>query len=218
MLRFSGFERFVHWMTATSFIVLGLSGLNLSFGRAVLLPLISNEAFTTVSQWGKYAHNYLSVPFALGIVLMFVIWVAHNLPSRVDWNWIRSGGGIVGSAHPPAKKFNAGQKLIFWSVVLGGAALSISGYFLLFPFQDAGIAGMQTAQIVHGVVGIIIVGVILAHIYIGTVGMEGAFDAMGSGEVDENWAREHHSIWYEEKRRKGEASPPPGVPSGVPAE
>jgi len=197
--RFNGFERFVHWLTAASFIVLGLTGLNISFGKSVLMPIIGADAFATITQLGKYAHNYLSVPFALGILLMLVIWVKDNIPGKIDLAWFKAGGGIVGKGHPPAKKFNGGQKLIFWSVVLGGIALSVTGYLLLFPFSETDISGMQTAAIVHGLIGLILVGIILAHIYIGSIGMEGAFDAMGTGQVDENWAREHHSLWVEEQ-------------------
>jgi formate dehydrogenase subunit gamma len=196
--RFNGFERFTHWLTATTFIVLALSGLNITFGKSLLMPLMGAEAFATMSQWGKYFHNYLSFPFTLGLVLTFFIWIKDNIPGRVDAQWIKRGGGIVGNDHPPAPRFNAGQKIIFWLVVLGGTAIAISGYLLMFPFYGTGIEGMQLAAIIHGVVSVLLIAVMLAHIYIGTLGMEGAFEAMGSGEVDLNWAKEHHSIWVDE--------------------
>ncbi len=213
ILRFNSFERFVHWMTAGTFIVLALTGLNVVFGKYVLMPLFGPEAFTTVSLLGKYAHNYLAFPFMLGVVFMFLVWVKDNLPSSVDAAWIKAGGGLfVKGAHPPAKKFNAGQKVIFWTVILGGVALSISGLILLFPFYVTTIEGMQTAQIVHGLVSAVIVAIMIAHIYIGSVGMEGAFDAMGSGEVDLNWAKEHHSLWVaEEMGKAGNAKVPPSA-------
>lgn len=203
ILRFNGFERFVHWLTASCFIVLGLTGLNVAFGKVLLLPLIGEGAFSDFSQWAKYAHNFLSFGFVIGIVLMFVTWIAANLPSRVDLEWIRRGGGLIGNDHPPAGKFNGGQKLIFWSVVLFGAVISATGFVLMFPFYGTNIANMQTAQMVHGVLAVLMIAIVLAHIYIGTLGMEGAFDAMGVGEVDLNWAREHHSLWVEEEMRKG---------------
>jgi formate dehydrogenase subunit gamma len=88
--------------------------------------------------------------------------------------------------------------------VLGGGAAAVSGYLLMFPFYGTGIAGMQLAQIVHGTVAVLFVGAMLAHIYIGTIGMEGAFEAMGTGEVDVNWAKQHHSLWLaEEQARTG---------------
>lgn len=196
--RFSPFERFTHWLTASTFIILALSGLNITFGKTLLLPLISPEAFATLSQWGKYAHNYLSFPFALGLIFIFLIWLRDNIPGRVDWEWLKRGGGIVGDDHPPAPRFNAGQKIIYWVVVIGGLAVAVSGYVLMFPFYGTGVAGMQLGAIIHGIVGVLLIAVMLAHIYIGTLGMEGAFEAMGTGEVDLNWAKEHHSIWVDE--------------------
>ncbi len=200
--RFNGFERFTHWLTASTFIILAISGINLTFGKTLLLPLIGPEAFTTFSQWGKYAHNYLSFPFAIGLICIFFIWLKDNIPNKVDVEWLKQGGGIVGKKHPAAYRFNAGQKVVYWIVVLGGFAVAISGYLLMFPFYGTGIAGMQLAQIIHGIVGVLMIAAMLAHIYIGTIGMEGAFDAMGTGEVDLNWAKEHHKLWVEEEMGK----------------
>jgi formate dehydrogenase subunit gamma len=209
LVRFSGFERFVHWMTAACFIILAISGLNITFGKHVLLPLIGPEAFTTFSQWMKYAHNYLSFPFTLGVVLIFLMWIAWNIPGRVDVQWLKRGGGIVGHDHPPAYRFNAGQKMIYWIVVLGGAAVAVTGYILMFPFYGTDIATMQLAQIVHGIVAVLFVAAMLGHIYIGTIGMEGAFEAMWDGTVDTNWAKEHHSLWVEKEAAKGRLDPSP---------
>src|SRR5215510_12941252 len=203
VVRFNAFERFVHWMTATCFIVLALSGLNVTFGKELLTPLIGPETFAGWAQWAKYAHNYLSFPFSIGVVLMFLMWVAWNFPTGTDVRWLKEGGGIVGNNHPPARRFNAGQKLIYWVVVLGGGAAAITGYLLMFPFYATDVTGMQTAQMVHAIVGVLFIAIMLAHIYIGTIGMQGAFEAMGKGEVDVNWARQHHSLWLENETRKG---------------
>ena len=218
--RFNGIERFVHWLTATTFVVLALTGLNLLYGRYFLKPLLGADLFSTLTLAGKYAHNYLAFGFMLGVVLIFVLWVRQNLPNKYDFIWIIKGGGLFWKGvHPPAKKFNAGQKVVFWVVVLGGVSISVSGIALMFPFQFAlfsesnaliNILGfdlptdltlmqeMQLVQLWHAIVGLLLIVVIIGHIYIGTLGMEGAFDAMGSGMVDENWAREHHSLWVAE--------------------
>jgi formate dehydrogenase subunit gamma len=209
LVRFTSFERLVHWMTAACFIILALSGLNITFGKPLLLPLIGPEAFTDWSQWAKYAHNYLSFPFTLGVFLIFLMWIGWNAPNRVDVEWLKKGGGMVGHEHPPADRFNAGQKMIYWIVVLGGAAVAVSGYILMFPFYGTNIADMQVAQIVHGVVSLLFVAVMLAHIYIGTIGMQGAFEGMWDGTVDLNWAKQHHKLWVEKEMSKGEASAPP---------
>jgi formate dehydrogenase subunit gamma len=218
VVRFNTLERFVHWMTATCFIVLALSGLNITFGKLLLLPLIGPDAFTAYSQWAKYAHNYLSFPFTIGVAVIFLMWIAGNIPNRVDVEWLKRGGGIVGHDHPPAYRFNAGQKMIYWIVVVGGTAVAITGYFLMFPFYATNIVGMQLSQVIHGVVAVLFTAAMLGHIYIGTIGMEGAFEAMGTGEVDVNWAREHHRLWLEqEAARTGPAQSQP-QPHATPAE
>src|SRR5262249_5961502 len=130
--------------------------------------------------------------------------------------WLKRGGGMVGHDHPPAYRFNAGQKAIYWIVVLGGAAVAVTGYILMFPFYGSDIADMQRAQAVHGVGAVVFVAVMLSHIYIGTIGMEGAFEAMGEGTVDLNWAKEHHSLWVEQHGTGAAATQ--GQPSATPAE
>ncbi|MGI8525153.1 MAG: formate dehydrogenase subunit gamma [Pseudolabrys sp.] len=218
LVRFNALERFVHWITATCFIILAISGLNITFGRPLLLPLIGPEAFTTWSEAAKYAHNYLSFPFTIGVVLIFLIWIAGNIPNRVDVEWLKRGGGIVGHDHPPAYRFNAGQKAIYWIVVFGGTAVAITGYILMFPFYGTDVDSMQIAQIVHAVVAMLFVAVMLGHIYIGTIGMEGAFEAMGEGTVDLNWAKEHHRLWLDEEMARTGPNQSQAQPAATPAE
>lgn len=220
--RFTFIERSMHWTLAISFIVLALTGLNLIYGRSFLLPIIGGEAFASLTIFGKWLHNFMGFAFMIALVWTFVSWVAHNIPSAVDAKWIAEGGGIIGDRHPPARKFNAGQKIIFWLVILGGFSLSLSGLALMMPFEwqlfshTNGLFNLlgfnlptnltvieeaQLAQMWHAIMAVFMIAVILAHIYIGTIGMEGAFDAMSDGRVDENWAREHHSLWVEEVQR-----------------
>ena len=202
ILRFKAFERFSHWLTAVSFVVLGLTGLNITFGKIVLLPLIGPDAFASVSQAGKYAHNFAGFAFLAGLVLITVIFFKDNLPEKVDLEWLKQGGGFIKGKHAPAGRFNLGEKLVYWLSVAGGVAVSASGILLLFPFFATDIFGMQLAQVVHAVIAILFVALILAHIYIGTLGMEGAFEAMGTGEVDLNWAKEHHDLWLAQQLAK----------------
>ena len=205
MLRFTAFERFVHWLTATTFVILGITGLNITFGREWILPWLGPDSFSAWSEWAKYAHNYLSFAFTLGVVLMFLMWIGQNFPTAADVQWFKMGGGM-GKSHKraPAHKFNGGQKLLYWFIVLGGAAMIISGYALLFPFYGGLTVGnMELAEIFHGVVGVLFVALIVAHIYLGTLGMEGAFESMVDGNVDLNWAKEHHNLWVEEETQHG---------------
>jgi formate dehydrogenase subunit gamma len=216
--RFKAFERFAHWLTAVSFVVLGISGLNITFGKHLLLPLIGNDAFSAFSQAAKYAHNFTSFPFVLGLVLIVVMFIKDNIPEKSDIEWFKQGGGFIKSKHAPARRFNAGEKLVFWGALGAGAAVSVSGYLLLFPFYMTNIADMQIAQVVHSIFAILFVALILGHIYIGTLGMEGAFEAMWTGEVDFNWAKEHHDLWLEDELAKDRPAGPPRYPSATPAE
>jgi len=236
--RFKAFERFGHWLLASSFIILGLTGLISLIGRKVLIPTFGHDAFSFLAIGSKWVHNNVSWAFIVALVIIFVVWVVHNIPDRTDLVWLSKAGGLLGGSHPPAKKFNAGQKLIFWAVIILGGSIAVSGVSLLFPFEfhmfehtfstinSWGVPGwfgmadlpyplqpqeeMQFAQLWHAIISLVLTAIILAHIYLGSVGMEGAFDAMGKGEVEEQWAREHHSIWAEEvleaKPSKSEAT------------
>jgi len=218
IVRFNGFERFIHWMTATCFIILAISGLNITFGKPLLMPLIGEPAFAGWSQWAKYAHNYLSFPFTIGVFVIFLIWIAGNIPNKVDVEWLKRGGGIVGHDHPPAYRFNGGQKMIYWIVVIGGTAVAVTGYLLMFPFYATGVQGMQLAQTIHAIVAVLFVAAMLGHIYIGTIGMEGAFEAMGEGTVDVNWAKEHHALWLEQEMARTGPNESQRQPMATPAE
>ena len=215
ILRFKSFERFSHWLTAVSFVILGLTGLNITFGKIVLLPLIGPDAFSDVSQAAKYVHNFTSFSFVAGLLLIIVIFFKDNIPEKVDLEWLKQGGGFIKNKHAPAGRFNPGEKAVYWLSLLAGIAVSVSGFLLLFPFYRTNIADMQIAQVVHAVVAVLFVALILAHIYIGTLGMEGAFEAMGSGEIDLNWAKEHHDQWLARQLASEERQ---ARPSATPAE
>ncbi|PKP82819.1 MAG: formate dehydrogenase subunit gamma, partial [Alphaproteobacteria bacterium HGW-Alphaproteobacteria-2] len=235
--RFRAIERFGHWLLAASFILLGLTGLVVLFGRTALIPLFGKEAFAPIALASKWVHNNVAWAFMVALVLVAVMWIAHNIPNRHDLVWLAKGGGLFSKhSHPPSRKFNAGQKLIFWSVIILGVSVSASGLSLLFPFElpmfaktfevinATGLPAlfsmeplptelaphneMQLAQLWHGIVAFAMMVIIIAHIYIGSVGMEGAFDAMGTGEVDLNWAKEHHNLWVEEEMAKGRIQRP----------
>jgi formate dehydrogenase subunit gamma len=217
ILRFRFFERFAHWLTASSFVVLALTGLNITFGKLLLRPLIGPDAFSAVSQAAKYVHNFLSFAFVTGLVLIIAMWMKDNIPDKVDVEWFKQGGGFIKSKHAPARRFNAGEKLVFWGALGAGLGVGVSGYLLLFPFYLTNIFGMQIAQAVHGIVALLFIAMIIGHIYIGTLGMEGAFEAMGTGKVDYNWAKEHHDLWLREQLAKGHRNQSE-LPSATPAE
>jgi formate dehydrogenase subunit gamma len=210
--RFSTVERVNHWMVAVSFVLLGLSGLNITYGALLLRPVIGADAFTTLTYWGQAAHQYLSFPFVLGLLGMVALWLRDNIPAKVDVAWIKAGGPVA-KGHPPAGKFNAAQKALYFFTMGGGVLLAVSGYLLMFPMTVTGVIGMQWAHIVHGLFAMVMIAAILGHIYIGSIGMEGALEAMSTGRVDYNWAKEHHSLWLEEKAAKARevVAPPAGA-------
>lgn len=221
ILRFTSLERFAHWLTAVSFLVLAVTGVNMLYGKHVLIPLIGKSAFATLTEAGKYVHNYLGFAFMAGLALIFVLWVKDNIWDKYDAGWIKKGGGLLfETEHPAARKFNFGQKTMFWAVIIGGGVLSFTGVNLLFPFVLFDLQQMQWIQAIHATASQILCMLMVAHIYIGTIGMEGALETMTTGQVEENWAREHHKVWLQEVQEKEAKArtETSGVAPGAPAE
>jgi formate dehydrogenase subunit gamma len=206
--RWSAFERVMHWYVAISFIILAITGLSLIFGRALLIPLMGKEGFAAWAQLAKPIHDYLSLPFAAGLFLLLLMWIGKNGLKGYDFEWLKSAGGAIGDGHPPAGFFNAGEKVFYWLVFLGGIGLTVSGFFLLFPNLETVRESMQFWHIIHAATGLFLIAVALGHMYLGSIGTEGVLEGMVSGEVDEGFAKQHHSLWYEEV--KGAAKPAEG--------
>jgi formate dehydrogenase subunit gamma len=206
VLRWTLFERLLHWYVAILFILMALTGLSILYGRAVLIPLLGYSGFATFAQFAKPVHNYLALLFVLGLVIMLIMWFRENIFHKVDWEWIKAGGGYLKKGHAHAYKANAGEKIWFWILLIAGTALMISGIVLLFPNLGFLRETMQGADIVHGIAALILSAVVLGHIYLGTLGNEGSFEGMISGEVDEAWAKQHHDLWYQETGGKGAAA------------
>lgn len=227
VLRFKVIERIAHWTMAIPFVLLAITGLILLFGRVALIPLFGHDVFTPIAIVGKFVHNYLAWPFMLGVIMSFVLWAWKNLPEKTDIAWVLKAGGLfTRGVHPSAGKFNAGEKLIFWSVMLFGVMVSATGLSLLFPFQipmftpvfellnftgipqilgfgelNTALAPqeeMQFAQLWHMIIAFVYMAIVMAHIYLGSVGMEGALSSMTKGTVEVQWAKEHHDLWYKD--------------------
>ena len=208
--RWSVLERTMHWYTASLFIVLAITGLSIMFGRSLVIPVIGNAAFGVWADFAKNLHNYLGPFFSIGVFLIIVLWMRHNIPNLVDLAWMEQGGGIIGNKHPSAGRMNAGEKVWFWIICTVGVTVIGTGFYLDFPewFQLAR-ADFQIYQIVHSATACLWIAVFFGHAYIGTVGSEGSIEAMTKGRVDVNWAKQHHDLWYEEvKNLPAEDSPP----------
>jgi len=222
--RFNDIERFSHWLMASSFIYLAVTGLITMYGSAVLTPVLGKSGFAVLAGLSKVSHNFVGFAFMVGLALSIVLWIKGNIPNMADLKWLSVAGGMLSKdSHPAARKFNAGQKILFWAVSLGGISASYTGLCLLMPFEFApfeptfailnsvgfelptSLSPLQETQYAllwHGIMTVGLTVLIVAHIYIGSIGMEGAFDAISTGEVDENWAHEHHSLWLEELKEK----------------
>ena len=201
--RFTYFERAAHWSNAIAFCVLAISGLVMSFGKFLLLPLIGATLFGWLAYALKTAHNFAGPLFAVSLVIVFLTFVRSNFPARGDLNWLRRGGGAFGGEEPPSHRFNAGEKIVFWVGVFVLGAFSVGSGLVLdkvLPGLDYLRTDMQVAHMIHGVSAMLIIAVFSLHIYLGTIGMKGAYQAMRTGYVDEGWAREHHRYWYEDIR------------------
>jgi len=199
--RFTYFERAAHWSNAAAFSVLAISGLVMAFGKFFLLPVIGHTLFGWITYALKTAHNFAGPLFAVSLVIVFLTFVRDNVPSRDDLAWLKKGGGLFGGEEPASRRFNAGEKIVFWGgVFLLGFIVVGSGLVLdkVIPGLDYLRTDMQLAHMIHYVATVLMICMFLGHIYIGTIGMKGALDAMKTGYVDEGWAEEHHRLWAED--------------------
>lgn len=197
--RLSKVQRIAHWITAVSFLVLALSGLNLIYGRYVLLPVLGADWFAWVAAVGKHSHGVMAAAFFIGLLLTAASWLRVSLPGRSDLSWLARLGGLLGKTPRARGKLSTLQKLNYWFFVVGGGLMAASGVALLLPFFFVDMAGMQLVQIGHSVLGLIVVAVALVHMYLGLVAVEGSLDAIVRGSVSEAWARQHHQAWFEDE-------------------
>jgi len=215
--RFGAAERVTHWTVAISFVVMAVSGLTMLFGKHVLLPIIGYTLFAWLTAILKNLHNFVGPLFILGLAAMIVLYLKDNLPRVADLSWFARAGGLFSGAHVPSGKFNGGEKGWFWvGVVALGIVVSVSGLILLFPNFEQTRALMQETWVWHAGAALILMALALGHIYMGTLGVEGAYEAMRNGTVDETWAKEHHELWYHEMKSGGRGAAGGAIPAGAP--
>jgi len=211
-------DRVVHWYTALLFFVLGVTGLSLLWGKNVLIPVMGPEGFAAWANIAKPLHDYLALFFIAGLVVMLLMWLKHNMFKRHDLEWIKQGGGFLKGRHPPAGYCNAGEKMFFWTLMVFGVVMIVSGFFPLFPNYGFTRETMQLANIVHGASSILVIAVVCMHVYLGTLGSEGALTGMLTGKVDKHWAQQHHGQWYREVMAEQSTSNAGGAaPEAAPA-
>jgi len=219
LLRFTQWQRWVHWTVAIAFTILACSGLVMLFGKNILLPIIGYTLFSWLAIISKNLHNFIGPLFVVSILILVVTFARENFPRAGDLNWLVKLGGLFSKGHePPSGKFNAGEKLWFWGGALFlGLVVGLSGLVMDFPNFDQTRATMQTANIIHLIAASLFLVFGMAHAYLGTLGMAGAYQGMKTGLVDEEWAREHHEYWYEDiKAGRVNADPALDGPRGQP--
>ena len=197
--RFTPLERAAHWTNAIAFVLLAVSGVVIAFGKYFILPVIGTTLFGYFTYFLKNVHNFAGPLFAVSLIIVFVTFLKDNWPSKEDITWMLKGGGMFSGHEVPSHRFNAGEKVVFWFGVLGlGVIVVASGLVLdmLIPGLIYERSTMQIANMIHGVSTVLMMAMFLGHIYMGTIGMQGAFSAMREGYVDETWAKEHHELWY----------------------
>lgn len=201
--RFNLAERLLHWCTALLFIIMAVTGLSLLLGRTVLIPVFGHAAVSSYLSGSKLLHNYCGPLFLIGIFLEFVIWVRYNIPRKMDLQWFKNMGGLVGNGpRPHSGKINGGEKGWFWTMFLFGVVVGITGTLLDFPIWGQTRFTMQVSHVIHATAAMLFLAASFGHIYMGTVGAEGAFEGMWEGSVDEVWAQQHADLWYEEKKKE----------------
>ncbi|MBC5781818.1 formate dehydrogenase subunit gamma [Ramlibacter sp. USB13] len=199
--RFTPFERAAHWANAIAFVVLAISGIVMAFGKFFLLPVIGQTLFGYFTYLLKNLHNFVGPLFVVSLVIIVLTFIKDNLPQKGDVSWMLRLGGVLGKKEAPSHRFNAGEKGMFWvGNLLLGAIVVGSGLYLdkLLPSMEYLRGDMQVAHMVHAVAAVLMMAMLFLHIYMGTVGMRGAYRAMREGYVDDAWAKEHHAYWYED--------------------
>ena len=197
--RFTPFERAAHWSNAIAFVALGVSGVVMAYGKFFLLPVMGSTLFGWLTYALKNLHNFAGPLFAVSMVVVFVTFLKDNWPEKGDLQWVLKGGGMLGGHAPATNRFNPGSKAIFWGgVFFLGLIIIASGFVMdkIVPGLIYERGTMQIAHMVHAVTSVLMLAMFLAHAYLGSVGMEGAYEGMRHGYVDEAWAKEHHEYWY----------------------
>lgn len=197
--RFSPMDRYAHWLLAIVWVTLAITGLILSLGKSVLLPLIGYTLFSWLATLSKNLHNFIGPILIVAIPFLFIRFVRDNGIGMDDVKWFLNIKGYFQGHEHPSHRFNAGEKLVFWVVlVIFSTILVLSGLVLVFPNFDQSRSTMQAANVVHAVTAYLAIGLAFVHVYLGTMGMVGAYRAMRYGYVDEAWAKHHHLRWYED--------------------
>jgi len=199
--RYTRSERSNHWVVAILFILAALSGLAL-FHPA----LYGLTGLFGGGPWTRVLHPFLGVAMFLLFLIMALRFAGHNRLDANDRQWLRQLDDVLNNREeqlPPVGRYNAGQKLLFWVLVLSMLLLLASGIVIWREYfgQLFGVGLIRLAVVAHALAAFVLICSILVHIY-AAIWVKGSLGAMLTGKVSRAWARKHHPGWYKQIGRK----------------
>lgn len=193
----------LHWLVALPCLILILTGLALGAGGEWFQGLMGPDRYTAFIKGSVAMHNFFGIPFAIGAIIMMLKWLPRQMPEACDLAWFAKLGGYINigktkAEHPDAGFANAGEKAFFWTFVIFGLMLIVSGLMLLYPEMLGGVDknGANLALILHIIATVVLGAFSVVHVFMGAVMSEGGLENMLSGKCDENWAKQNHNLWY----------------------
>ncbi|KVE11306.1 formate dehydrogenase subunit gamma [Burkholderia vietnamiensis] len=197
IVRYTPNERSNHWITAITFVLLALSGLALFHPSMFWLTALFGGG-----QWTRILHPFVGVVMFVSFAILVVRFWHHNVLDADDRQWIKQIGDVVNNREdrlPPVGRYNAGQKLLFFTLVACLLLLLLSGIVIwrrYFSFYFP-IGVIRAAAVVHAAAAFVLIASIIVHIY-AALWVKGSIGAMVRGTVTLGWARKHHPKWFRE--------------------
>jgi formate dehydrogenase subunit gamma len=208
VFRWSKADLWLHWIMAVSCLIMMLTGLVIMLGRHFLAPYVGDDIWAGIIAFSKFSHDWSSPIFMVSWLACVIKWMPLQTVKLYDLKWFLVVGGYINfgpfkGKHPDSGFANAGEKMWFWSLAIFGLCISVTGIMLVFPTLDLPRIWSMLALLIHGVSAVIIVAFTIVHIWMATVLSEGGMECMVSGYCDENWASQHHNLWYDEIKANG---------------
>lgn len=195
--RYAWFTRLNHWFTATTLIMLALSGFALFDPSLYWLSSLFGGGQAT-----RWVHPFIGIALFVSFMILFVQLVRHNLFRREDAIWARNIGAVVKGDEdrlPELGKYNLGQKFVFWAMFWLIVVLIVTGFMIwhqIFP-DDVPVDVRRIALIVHAIAAVLTILTLILHVF-AAIWARGTLSAMTIGTVTGGWAFRHHRKWLRE--------------------
>jgi len=199
--RYTMTERLVHWLAAFVYIYPLLTGLAFYTPHLFWIATVLGGGPTS-----RFWHPIVGVLFFVSVLWMLTEWGADMRITDADRAWEKQIIHYIRNEDdqlPPVGRFNYGQKIFYWVMLFAGTILVLSGTVLWFPEIFARQAHwlLLLAIFCHVGAALISIGAFIIHVYMGTAMVRGGFTSIIRGEVTPAWAKEHHRLWYESRRK-----------------